>query len=59
MKDGDDDTYNEAVIGPFLKDLSRDSFTVASKFMPAKWDNKCDYATVRHVHPVVPRRVAP
>ena len=47
MKDDDADTYNEAVIGPFLNSVPRESFTVATKFMPSKWDNKCDYTTVR------------
>ena len=44
--DSDADTYNEAAISPFLNSVPRDSFTVATKFMPSKWDNKCDYATV-------------
>ena len=45
--DNENDIYNETVIGKFLKTVPRDSYTVATKFLPMKWENKADYATVK------------
>lgn len=47
MKDDDEDTYNETVIGKFLQTVPRDEYTVATKFMPPKWGGKSDYDTVK------------
>lgn len=47
VADNPNDIYNETVIGKFLKNLSRDSFTVGTKFLPMKWQNKSDYNTVK------------
>ncbi len=32
-----DDLYNEQVLAPFLATVSRDSYTIATKFMPFKY----------------------
>lgn len=40
------DKTNEEQVGRFLQTLPRESFTVATKFMPGTHDNKCDVETV-------------
>ena len=47
FEDNADDLYNETVIGKYLQTLPRESFTVATKFLPMKWQNKSDYDTVK------------
>lgn len=47
MVDNDDDTYNEKQLAPFFASKPRDSFTVATKFMPFKHGGKSDYDTVK------------
>ena len=44
---GAEDTYNEAQLAPFLASVDRDLYVVATKFMPQKYDGKCDYDTVK------------
>lgn len=46
--DNPGDKWNERQLGLYLKTVPRDSFTVASKFFPYKWDQKCDYETVKN-----------
>jgi len=41
------DIYNETVLSAFLATVPRDTFTICTKFMPFKWENKCDYETVK------------
>lgn len=38
--------YNESVVGRFVREVPRDSLTVATKFMPPLHKNKCDFDTV-------------
>jgi len=45
--DGEEDLYNETVLGNFLKTVPRESYTVATKFFPSKYGSKCDYETVK------------
>jgi len=48
MKDSDEDTYNETVLGKFFAKVPRDSFTVATKYMPFKYEGaSCEYAAVK------------
>eukprot|EP00586_Coscinodiscus_wailesii_P006755 CAMPEP_0172482238 /NCGR_PEP_ID=MMETSP1066-20121228/8507_1 /TAXON_ID=671091 /ORGANISM="Coscinodiscus wailesii, Strain CCMP2513" /LENGTH=361 /DNA_ID=CAMNT_0013245195 /DNA_START=114 /DNA_END=1199 /DNA_ORIENTATION=- len=41
------DEYNETILGSFLRTVPRESFTVATKYLPLIHDNKCDYDTVK------------
>lgn len=45
--DNEADLYNEQVLRPFFASIPRDSFTVATKFMPGKYGGACDYDTVK------------
>ena len=45
--DVDGDLYNEAVLSRVLSSAPRDSFTIATKYMPGKWGGKCDYDSVK------------
>ena len=45
--DSDADIYNETVVGKFLVKVPRDSFTVATKYMPFKFDGSCEYEAVK------------
>jgi aryl-alcohol dehydrogenase-like predicted oxidoreductase len=47
MSEGPDDEYNEVIVGKFLQTVPRDSFTIATKFMPFKHGAKNDYDTVK------------
>eukprot|EP00759_Apiculatamorpha_spiralis_P057387 PhF_6_TR8631/c0_g1_i1/m.13471 len=40
------DKYNETILGKFFATVPRDSYTVATKFMPGLRGNACDLATV-------------
>lgn len=46
MEEAEGDIWNEKQIGLFLKTVPRDSFTVATKYFPYKYEGKCDYDTV-------------
>ena len=39
--------YNESVLGKFFRTVPRDSFTVATKYMPFLHKNKTDYESVK------------
>lgn len=45
--DNENDVYNESVIGKFFITVPRNSFTIATKYLPMKWGNKVDYDTVK------------
>jgi len=45
--DSDEDVYSESMLSKFLKTVPRDSYTIATKYLPMKWGNKCDYETVK------------
>ncbi|KAJ8599410.1 hypothetical protein CTAYLR_007977 [Chrysophaeum taylorii] len=47
LKDAPEDEWNEKQLGLFLRTVPRESFTVATKFMPYKYEAKCDYETVK------------
>lgn len=42
-----DDKYNETIVGQFLNTVPRDSYTLATKYMPQMHGNACDYDTVK------------
>lgn len=42
-----DDIYNEQVLAPFLSSVPRETYTIATKFMPFKYGGACDYETVK------------
>ena len=42
------ENYNERVVGKFLKTVERESYTVATKYMPSLWSEDCsDFEKVR------------
>merc|ERR1719204_2535314 len=45
--DAPEDKWNEKQMAPFLASVPRDTYTVASKYMPLKYKGKCDYETVK------------